>query len=378
VPETAALRLTWADLPLSDQNKIYESADGSMPRRVRKELAAILAKDGVVVLPTETVYGLAARADSAAALERLRELKGRPADLPLTWHVGSQAALASAALPNTVARLAKAYWPGPLTLVVKDEDERLDLIAKDGWYGVRLPAHTGTSEFLDSLRFPVVMTSVNKSGEAPLCTPAEILAAFGDRIDYLVDNGPSRIGEASTVLRVGPGSFEVLREGLLALPELRRCAGLRIAFTCTGNTCRSPLAEGLTKLSLSDALGVPVGRLGEFGFEVGSMGVFAPPGAPAAEHGITIMEERGYDLSEHCARVATEELVAGYDLVYGLTESHVDALRGLLPARQRRRVQLLDPEGYSVPDPIGGSLAQYEECAQVIEESIERRMREWV
>lgn len=362
----------------SKEAKSYQSPDGSLPRRIRKELTKLLAGGGVVALPTETVYGFAARADSESALERLRELKGRPADLPLTWHIGERGAIENVALPNTVARLAEAYWPGPLTLVVKGQDERLALIAKDGWYGVRLPAHTGTSEFLASLPFPVVMSSANRSGDRPMSTPQAIAEEFGEELDFLIDNGPSRIGEASTVLRVGPGKFELLREGLLAAPELRRCAGLRIAFTCTGNTCRSPLAEALTKLALARALEVSATDIGEFGFEVSSMGVFAPPGAPAAEHGVAIMKERGYDLSRHSARVATEELVSHHDRIFGLTESHVEALQSMLPPKQRRRVELLDPEGHGVPDPIGGSLEQYEECARVIEQAIERRVSEWV
>ena len=363
---------------MSDELKSYSTTDGSLPRRIRKKLSSILAEGGIVALPTETVYGLAVRADSKAALEKLRELKNRPAELPLTWHIGQRDAIGSVELPNSVARLAEAYWPGPLTLVLKATDERPELGSAEGWFGARLPAHTGTAEFLGSLSFPVVMTSANLSGESPSRTAEAIRAAFGEALDFIVDDGPSRIGEASTVLRIGPGAFEVLRESLLDLNDLRRCAGLRIAFTCTGNTCRSPLAEALTKLRLATALGVDAESIGQFGFEVGSMGVFAGPGAPAAEHGVTIMKERGFDLSRHSARLATEELVSHHDRIYGLTESHVEALQSMLPPKQRRRVELLDPEGYGVPDPIGGSLAQYEECARVIDEAIERRIAEWV
>ena len=366
------------DLPVPDELKSYSTSDGSLPRRVRKELTSILAEGGIVALPTETVYGLAVRADSKAALKKLRELKGRPADLPLTWHVGDRKAIGSVELPNSVARLAEAYWPGPLTLVLKPTDERPELSAAGGWFGVRLPAHAAVAEFLASLSFPVVMTSANRSGEEPLCTPDSIRSLFGAELDFLVDDGPSRIGEGSTVLRVGAGAFRVLRESLLDINDLRRCAGLRIAFTCTGNTCRSPLAEALTKLRLATALGVDSDSIGDFGFGVSSMGVFASPGAPAAEHSVAIMKERGYDLSKHSARLATEELVRSFDRVYGLTDSHVHALQSVLPAKARRRVELLDPDGYGVPDPIGGSLAQYEECAQIIDAAIEKRIADWV
>jgi protein-tyrosine phosphatase len=261
---------------------------------------------------------------------------------------------------------------------VRGVDRKLAAVAEDGWVGVRLPAHTGTRELLAALPFPVVMTSANRTGEAPMCDPDAIAAAFGADLGYLVDDGPSRMGEASTVLRVGPGRFEVLREGLLALPELRRSAGLRIAFVCTGNTCRSPMAEGLAREALGRGLAVPPSKIGAFGFEVGSMGIFAADGAPAADHGVAVMARRGIDIASHRARTASEAIVADLDRVYGLTDSHVEALRTMLPARQRSRVELLDPEGRGVPDPIGGSVEDYAACADAIAASVARRTTEWL
>jgi L-threonylcarbamoyladenylate synthase len=363
---------------VSNEPQRFKSNGGLIPRRARKELTSLLSRGEVVALPTETVYGLAARADLPEAIERLRLLKNRPANMPLTWHVGDFQAIANVELKNSVARLAQKYWPGPLTLIVRGADDRLASVSDDGWTGIRLPAHTGTREFLATLDFPIVMTSANQTGEPPLTTADQIVDVFGESLLGLVDDGPSRIGQASTVLRIGRGTFEVLREGLLSLSDLKRTAGLRIAFTCTGNTCRSPLAEALTRLALGEALGVEPDQIEYFGFEVSSMGVFASPGSPAANHSVTIMNQRGIDLSKHQAQIASEDLVARQDIVFGLTESHVDALRAMLPTRQQRQVQLLDPEGYGVPDPIGGSLEHYADCAEVIAAAIARRIHEWI
>src|SRR5262245_9454745 len=120
---------------------------------------AVLADGGLVGFPTETVYGLAARADLPAALERLRELKGRPHDLPFTWHVGSTAALERYPRVSPMARrLVARYWPGPLTLILPGVPPGLSAIARSGWTGVRLPAQRGTAGVLAGLDFPLVMT----------------------------------------------------------------------------------------------------------------------------------------------------------------------------------------------------------------------------
>lgn len=361
----------------------FASSGGALPPEVLGELAARLAAGEVVAIPTETVYGLAVRADSAEALERLRSLKGRDADAPLTWHVGDAGTLAGAVeLPNVVARLAARYWPGPLTLVVRPQDDAArrvaEAVGRDGWVGVRHPAHEATAALLASLDFPVVATSANRSGEPPLCDPDAVAEAFGDGLAGLVDDGPTRLQEASTVLRVGRGSFELLREGLLAADELRRTAGLRIAFVCTGNTCRSPMAEALCRDLLAERLGVAGSELGRFGFSVESMGVFAGEGAPASEHAVEVMAAQDLDLSRHRARVASLARVAELDAVFGLTASHVEALVGILPPRQRELVTLLDPDGADVPDPIGGSRADYEACAASIATALERRAATWI
>ncbi|MBK7644011.1 MAG: threonylcarbamoyl-AMP synthase [Planctomycetes bacterium] len=341
-------------------------------------MRAVLQEDGVVAFPTETVYGLAARGDRAPALERLRELKGRPSQMPLTWHVGSSRALQRFPRVSPMAlRLVARYWPGPLTLVLPGVPAGLESTAQNGWTGVRLPAHRGTAGILAALEFPIVMTSANLHG-APPATDAEALArAFDGRIDWVLDGGPSRLSESSSVLRLGPGHFELLRPGLFTLEQLRPVAGLRIALVCTGNTCRSPMAEGLARKLLAERLSVRMDEIGPFGFEVVSMGVQASVGQPASRHAVTVMEELGIDLSGHESRAAAAEDVAGFDRVYCMTRGHRAALIGLLPPGKDKRIELLDPQGRDVPDPIGGTREDYLRTAEAIRSYLESRLEEW-
>jgi L-threonylcarbamoyladenylate synthase len=353
---------------------------GPIDPEVVRALVAALAEGGIVGLPTETVYGLAARADDAAAIDRLVATKGSGERRAFTWHLSDSGALAEwAGFSPQARRLAARYWPGPLTMVLAGVPKGLERVASHMGVGVRIPAHAGARALLAACPFPVVATSANGTGATPLLDAAAVAASFGTHLSGLGDGGKSRSGEASTVVAIGPGRFDVLREGLLSRAELVRTAGRRIAFVCTGNTCRSPMAETLAAAKLGRALGVDdANGLELLGFTVASFGVFAAPGAPASAHAVTTMSERGLDLAGHGSTPATPEALATYDEIYGLTRSHVQAIVGALPPRLAERVALLDPSGSDVADPVGGSLANYRACADQIEAALERRLAEWV
>lgn len=341
-------------------------------------LRDVLADGGLAALPTETVYGFAARADRPEALATLRALKGRDGDVPFTWHAADDRGLAEAPLGALARRLAARYWPGPLTLVVNDVPEGCEEIASDGWTGIRVPAFGGTRAALAHLPFPVVMTSVNESGTPPACDVATVLERFGDRVPLVLDGGATTLQESSTVLALGSGRFEVLRLGLLDATELARTAGLSIGFACTGNTCRSPLAEFLTRRALAQRLGTTEDDLERFGFAVRSAGVHAGPGMPMSDGSRAVLQARGLDGSSHTSTPMTTEWAGDLDAIYALTASHAQAIRGALPPARADRVALLRPDGQDVPDPFGAPVEIYEATARVIEAAIEQRLEHWV
>jgi L-threonylcarbamoyladenylate synthase len=133
----------------------------------------------------------------------------------------------------------------------------------------------------------------------------------------------------------------------------------RIVFVCTGNTCRSPMAEAICKKLLSDRLGCTIDELPGRGFTVLSAGLAAGPGLPAASEAVAIAEAIGVDLSRHQSQLLTPELAEQATHVLGMTQGHVQAISDLLAVKAR----LLSPDGDDVDDPIGQPFEVYEECA---------------
>ena len=367
------------------RSTVHAASDAATFDLARRALQA----GELVLLPTETVYGIAARADDPAALERLRACKQRDAERPLSLHVGltpedpaSRRLPADTKLRGLAGRLVDAFWPGPLTLVVETADPALAGLAQAGLVGLRAPHHPFTSRLLAELDAPVVMSSANTSGEAPAVDVPGALASLGARADDLavvVDDGPTATAQAplaSSVLVLAPGRFELTREGLLSRADLQRAAGLALGFVCTGNTCRSPLAEVFARLELEAALR---GDAAEFGFHAASFGLAAGPGAPASPHSVALAAEAGADLSAHRARQADLETVLGRDRIYTMTAAHRDHILGALrPGDDAPPVETLHPDGRNIADPFGGGRAEYEAAAQDIRAAIRLRLAEWL
>jgi L-threonylcarbamoyladenylate synthase len=191
-----------------------------------------LAAGGLVAFPTETVYGLGADATDGEAIARLYEAKGRPAFNPLIAHVANLAAARTLARFDANAlRLAEAFWPGPLTLVLPKAagcpvsdlaTAGLDTIA------VRVPDHPVAREILEAFGRPVVAPSANRSGHVSPTTAAHVLADLRGRIDLIVNGGPTPVGVESTIVACLDAPT-LLRPGALPRAEIERVLAARLA-----------------------------------------------------------------------------------------------------------------------------------------------------
>lgn len=185
--------------------------------------AACLAAGGLVALPTETVYGLGGNALDPRAVARIFEAKQRPHFDPLIVHLAERSWLPRVAqnVPPLALRLAEAFWPGPLTLVLPRTAAIPDLVTSGlETVGVRVPDHPLTREVLRLADCPIAAPSANPFGRLSPTTARHVADQLGDRIDLILDGGPCRVGVESTIVRVEGDSLVLLRPGGLPIEDL--------------------------------------------------------------------------------------------------------------------------------------------------------------
>jgi L-threonylcarbamoyladenylate synthase len=183
------------------------------------EAAAILARDGLAVYPTDTYYGLGGNALSAAAVEKVFRLKGRGRGKPLSIVVGGLGMVErlTDGLPPDLFPLAAAFWPGPLTLVLKAGPALPEaILGSGGTIALRVPAVAWLRAFLDETGFPLTATSANLSGAAEVDDPAEARRLFEGRVEILIDGGKTPGGVVSTIVDLSRGEPGLLRPGAVA------------------------------------------------------------------------------------------------------------------------------------------------------------------
>lgn len=190
--------------------------------------AAVLRRGGLVAFPTETVYGLGARALDAEAVGKIFKAKGRPAHNPVIVHVADaeQVAQVAGAWPPLAQALASRFWPGPLTLVLP-RHERVPLIVTAGGptVAVRLPAHPVARALLRALGEPVAAPSANRSTELSATTAEHVARNLGAHIDLILDGGPTAVGIESTVLDLVSDPPRLLRPGHITRSQIEEVIG---------------------------------------------------------------------------------------------------------------------------------------------------------
>jgi L-threonylcarbamoyladenylate synthase len=332
--------------------------------KICAEAGRVIRSGGLVIIPTETVYGIAADSSNKKAVERLAMIKGRSGNKPFSLHIADKEEIDAFAadIPVVAYKLMDRFWPGPLTVVFKSR--------AGGTIGIRMPDDNVASSVIRCSQAPVICPSSNLAGKPAPVTFSEAIKDIESFVDYAIDAGPTRLGAESSVVDVTKQPVVVLREGAIKKAAINEAAGKKIiVFVCTGNSCRSVMAQGLLRKKLQEQ------KRGDV--EVLSAGIMHTGGLGASYETRELLARKGIDVSDHRSQRVTAEMLNKADIILVMERLHEQRLLDLYPPLKNRLFLLKEFARVTdfeldIPDPIGRTKEFYEETFAIIEEAVEK------
>jgi len=223
--------------------------------------AKILSEGGLVAIPTETVYGLAANAFNEHAVTKIFQVKNRPSFDPLITHISNFEQLSSLVteIPEAVKKLANAFWPGPLTVVLPKSDKINDLISSGlNTAAFRVPNHPLTQSLLSKIDFPLVAPSANPFTYVSPTTAQHVVDQLGNKVDYILDGGTCQVGIESTIVSFKNSSPKILRLGGLSVEDIEKIIG---KIDIQTHSSSKPEAPGMLTSHYSPGIQLLIGNI---------------------------------------------------------------------------------------------------------------------
>ncbi len=365
---------------------IIDLQESDDTRDVVHKAVQSLAEGKTVGFPTESDYVVAAAARQPKAIQRLLSLVSHRTEEPLLSLCVKSVEEAidwAPSLSQIGIRIARRCWPGPVALVVDDNhpgslvqclnNTSRQAITKNGQLRLRVPNHPILSSCMRMLAGPIVLAEPDVLDE-PLSETAEALIERSKTaLDLVINDGHVQYHDPFTIIKVDNHSYTILRSGMIKEDVIRQKSKLVVLFVCTGNTCRSPMAEALFRKTIADQLDCKADEIPSRGVIVESAGVAAWAGSSASARAQEAVAELGGSLSHHHSQPVTSDLVKKADIIWTMTASHKSAILAQFP-EARDRIALLSPDRIDVVDPIGGPLDTYRTCAQQILAHIKSRI----